>query len=231
MRLAKWCARWRQEDSRIPYLPLSHAGRISVVSNVALRAARGKYIAILADDDVWIDSDKLKKQVAYLEQHSECVVCSGGCRLVNESGERTSDVYKPVSDAAIRKLALRANPIVNSAAMFRRTAGVQYDADLSGFADWEFWLTLGRHGEFYNFRELFVAYRIWGQGGSFVNQRLNAVSALEIVRNHRNNYSGYFQAIWMARLFWLYTFTPGFFRRTLNPHLTRLKKRIFAAPS
>ena len=42
---------WVAKDPRIRYLQLPHDGRIAVVSNAALEAARGRYIAVLDDDD------------------------------------------------------------------------------------------------------------------------------------------------------------------------------------
>jgi glycosyltransferase involved in cell wall biosynthesis len=227
-RTAEVVGAWVARDPRIRYLQLPHAGRIAIVSNSALREARGEYVAILDDDDAWIDPRKLEKQVAYLEQHPECVACAGGYRLVNEKLEKISDMYKPESDDEIRKVALRANPIVNSTAMFRRSVGEEYDPGLSGYADWDFWLKMGHRGGLYNFKELFVAYRIWNKNGSFVNQRSNAVSALKVVARHGRDYPGYSQAIWMVRGFFLYTFLPRFIRTSLNSHLTQLKKRAFA---
>ena len=61
----------------------------------------------------------------------------------------------------MRKVALMANPIANSTAMFRASFNERYDDSLQGFADWDFWLKLGRRGKMYNFRELFLAYRMW----------------------------------------------------------------------
>ena len=114
------CLESGRRRSRVSdYLQLPHAGRIAIVSNSALEAARGKYIAILDDDDRWIDPDKLKKQVAFLDEHPEYVACAGGFTIVNQNDERTADIYKPESDQAMRKVALLANPIANSTAMFR----------------------------------------------------------------------------------------------------------------
>jgi glycosyltransferase involved in cell wall biosynthesis len=42
--------------------------------NRGLEAARGKYVAILDDDDRW-EPTKLEVQIAFLESHSECVGC------------------------------------------------------------------------------------------------------------------------------------------------------------
>jgi glycosyltransferase involved in cell wall biosynthesis len=219
--------RWGAADPRIHYIPLEHVGRIAIVSNTALDAARGLYVAILDDDDAWIDPRKLEKQVQYLEQHPECVACAGGYRIVNDKDVCVEDIFKPESDKEIRDVALRANPIANSTAMFRRDLGERYDPDLRQFADWDFWLKVGMRGKLYNFPEIFLAYRIWNQGSSFVNQRANALSAIRVVRRHKADYPGYKRAILTARAYWLYTYLPVIVRRHANSSLSRLKKRAF----
>jgi glycosyltransferase involved in cell wall biosynthesis len=220
--------KWASADSRIRYISLAHVGRIALVSNAALDAARGRYIAILDDDDAWIDPRKLEKQVRYLDQHPECVACAGGYRIVNEKNVNVEDVYKPESHDMICRVALRANPIANSTAMFRRSVGEMYDPNLSQFADWDFWLRMGKHGKLYNFPEIFLAYRVWNRGSSFVNQRPNALSAIKVVRRYRGDYPGYAQAILTARAYLLYTYLPASLRQYFNSHLSRLKKRIFS---
>jgi glycosyltransferase involved in cell wall biosynthesis len=219
--------KWASVDSRIHYIPLAHVGRISIVSNAALEAARGDYIAILDDDDAWIDPYKLEKQVRYLDQHPECVACAGGYRIIDEKDVHVEDVFKPEFDDTIRHMALRANPIANSTAMFRRSVGEMYDPNLSQFADWDFWLRVGKQGKLYNFPEVFLAYRIWNRGSSFVNQRANALSAIKVVRRYKSDYPGYRRAILAARAYLLYTYLPAIVRRRANSSLSRLKKRMF----
>lgn len=53
--------------------------------------ARGKYIAYLEGDDYWCDSQKLQKQVNFLESHLEYIGCTHKCLIVDETGHPRSN--------------------------------------------------------------------------------------------------------------------------------------------
>lgn len=218
---------WAKKDNRVKYFRIAHTGRIATVSNVALGAARGEFVAIVDDDDWWTDKRKLEKQVAFLDAHPDYVACGGWFVVVNVEGKEIAKVEKPQSDAAIRRIALFANPIANSTVMFRRGIGF-YDETLRQFADWDFWLKVGRKGKLCNLPEYFSAYRMWGGGSSFMFQRQNAKAALHIVRRYRKDYAGFFRAVVLAVLYQCYSYLPLFIRKTLNSLLSRLKKYLFS---
>ena len=53
-----------------------------------LEKAKGKYIAILESDDIWIDSFKLQKQVDLIETNNQCgIVCSNWIVIGSKSEE------------------------------------------------------------------------------------------------------------------------------------------------
>jgi glycosyltransferase involved in cell wall biosynthesis len=225
---AEVIAEWQKKDSRIKYSRIEHAGRISVVSNVALRHARGEFIAILDDDDYWTDPRKLEKQVAFLKAHPDYIACGGWFTTVDGDGKETAKLQKPETDEAIRRIMLFANGIANSSSMFRREPAGFYDETLKGFADWDFFLRLGKLGKLYNFPEYFLAYRMWHKGGSVVDQKKNAAAALVIVHRYRNDYPGYAKAIVLTRLHWLYAQLPLWIRRATHASLSRIKKMLFS---
>lgn len=225
-------AAWQARDNRIKYLRLAHQGRIAVVSNAGLKEARGEYVAILDDDDVWSDPHKLSKQVRFLDAHADHIACGGGMIAIDEAGRELGRFLKPEDDTAIRRVALAANPLINSTTIFRRLVighSALYDESLPQFADWGFWLELGRHGKLHNFQEYFVRYRMWDKSSSFTKQKENARAALVIVRRYKNYYPGFWKAWALASAYRIYVNFPAFVRRTLNPVLSSAKKKAFSA--
>jgi len=74
------------KDERIQYL--RHPENIGMTANVAggFRAAKGKYVTNLHDDDFW-GPEFLQKMVAVLESNPEVVVAFSDHYIVNQAGE------------------------------------------------------------------------------------------------------------------------------------------------
>ncbi len=129
----------------------------------ALLESSGEYIAVLDDDDEWVDSEKLAKQVKYLEENPEVVLCGGGIKKVTSYKLQVTS-YRPEADTQIRKTMLLRNNFFTSTVMFRREVALQvggFKADEDDFAeDYDLWLRLGKLGKMYNFQEPFTAYRV-----------------------------------------------------------------------
>lgn len=227
-------AKWQKKDRRIKYLVIPRCGRIAIVSNFGLQQARGEYIAILDDDDWWINKDKLKRQVDFLDKNSEYVGCGGGAIAIDEKERELFKFLKFEQDKEIKKRALYANPMINSTTLFRRSAAQRvglYDKSLLQFADWDFWLKMGLVGKLYNFQEYFAYYLMWGKGTSFLKQKENAKSGIRIVRRYKNKYPGFNKAIFIYYFYYFYAYIPDFIKKFLNPFLSRLKKVIFSKES
>lgn len=216
-----------KKDLRVRYFGINHTGRISVVSNIGLQEARGEFIAILDDDDWWVDDKKLEKQIEFLDKNKEYIACGGCFVMVDKYGREITRIKKPEDDKSIRRVALFANPIANSTAVFRREIGT-YDETLEQFADWDFWLRAGKKWELYNFPEYFLAYRVWDESSSFAHQRENAKAAIKIISRYRRDYPGFTKAVLLTRLYWFYSFLPAFVRKIFNKILSQTKKRIFS---
>ena len=122
----------------------------------ALLKSAGEYIAILDDDDEWVEADKLKKQTQFLDSHADYVLIGGGIKAGGKLRLR------PESDPQIKSSMLLRNNFFTSTVMFRRDAAIKaggFIYDGVDFAeDYDLWLRLGKKGKMYNFPQVFTAY-------------------------------------------------------------------------
>jgi glycosyltransferase involved in cell wall biosynthesis len=79
----------RLGDSRIIYIYQVHSGLPAVARNTGLRQARGKYIAFLDSDDLWLP-EKLASQVEYMEAHPELGLTFTNAYVFRDSPEQSA---------------------------------------------------------------------------------------------------------------------------------------------
>jgi glycosyltransferase involved in cell wall biosynthesis len=222
---------WVERDPRVRYFHRDRGGNIANACNYGISKARGAYIAILDDDDFWATKDKLARQVAFLEENLDYAGCGAGMTVIDDQGNDLMSYLKPERDDEIKRKALWANPMSHSTTIFRRSVGKSvgfYDESLAGYQDWDLWLKLGRVGKLYNFPEVFTRYTMWSGGGSFLQQRGNALSALKIVHRHRSGYRGFTGAFVFVILHFGYAHLPSTVRKFSFSYLSRMKKTFFA---
>lgn len=79
-----------EEDARIKPVFLERNHHVCYAANEAFRRAEGKYIAPMAQDDLW-KTDKLKRQIQFLETHPYFGLCFTWCDIIDESGRNVND--------------------------------------------------------------------------------------------------------------------------------------------
>jgi glycosyltransferase involved in cell wall biosynthesis len=100
----------------------SNRGQASAI-NLAMRSARGKYVAILDSDDIWT-VDKIEKQVDYLERHPEIGIVYGNGYAIDENGKILYKLIPPGhrEDSDPSRMLLECHFNIPSNALVRRTA-------------------------------------------------------------------------------------------------------------
>jgi glycosyltransferase involved in cell wall biosynthesis len=223
---------WQAKDNRLRYFHRDTPGNVAHALNFGVRQARADFIAILDDDDYWISTTKLSRQVDFLQTHPEYVACGGGAIVIDEKENEQLRYLKPEADAQIRAKILQANPMAHSTTVYRKAVAEKvglYDEGLPGYQDWDMFLKLAHAGKMHNFPEPFMYYTLWGGGTTYSRLRLNAKSAVRIVSRHREDFPGAVTAHALAWSYLFYTYLPAGFRSASFSFLSRLKKRFFSS--
>ncbi len=220
-----------KSDSRIKYyrIPPDKEPGITKYLNYGLNVAKGKYISRLDDDDYWMDNDVLKLQVDFLDTNPDYVAVGGAAIIVNEQGDHVFKYTKYEKDEDIRKNALMANPMVHTAALFRKDVVLSLGGyeDLPYAEDWDLWLKLGKIGKIYNFQKYFTCYLSAGQNTSFIKQRPQSKEILRIIKKYRKDYPNYRKGFLINYTQYIYSFLPNRFKKRFHSFMIYLKRNYF----
>jgi glycosyltransferase involved in cell wall biosynthesis len=231
-RVAAAVRSWVEQDPRVVYLHREKVGNIANALNHGLQAARGEFVAILDDDDAWLDSEKLAKQVTLLRERSDIVVVGGGAIVVDGEGREILRYTRPQDPATCARRALIANPLIHSTVVYRRDVIRElggYDDSLRGYQDWDLFLKVMRRYGVTNLPAFLTYYRVWDGGGSSRKVLGNAWSSVRIVNRHRDAFPRGWTALSASWAYVLFALLPGGIRRRCYQSLTRLKKRLFSS--
>lgn len=76
---------------KVRYIKIENSGGPARPRNVGIKEAKGKYIAFVDDDDLWLPT-KLEKQVAVLDNYSEFGLVHSCCEVIDENGIKTNEI-------------------------------------------------------------------------------------------------------------------------------------------
>lgn len=159
-------------DPRISLEALPENRGACIAMNRAIRRARGRYIAVLNSDDVFLPG-KLSEQVAFLERHAEVGAVFGWPAFIDERGQPFDDArHKDHATflegnrprhAWLRHFFEKGNALCHPTALIRRevydTVGL-YDARLAQVPDLDLWIRLCARFEIHVMQRPMTAFRI-----------------------------------------------------------------------
>lgn len=197
-------------DQRVCYIYKEDKNASEGLNN-GIKASKGKYIAILDDDDFWCNERKIGKQVQFLENHQDYVLVSGGAIAMDEKSREYYRVLPPEVDEEIKKLMLFDCIFPHGATMFRRNIWEEvrgYNEEINFSWDWDLWLRLGKLGKFYNFQEYFLSYLIRKQSRTYYIRRQNTKTNLKLMWRYRNQYPNFWKAYLLGLSCYFCSFFP-----------------------
>jgi glycosyltransferase involved in cell wall biosynthesis len=149
------------DDTRLHVERQSRTG-LTRALNVALARASAPLVARLDADDIALP-ERLQRQVAFLDAHSEVGVVGSAAREIGEDGLEVRVVRPPEDHVALRRALIRRNPMVHSTVTMRRGAVEAvggYDARFAVAQDYDLWMRLVAVTRLANLPEALVVRRL-----------------------------------------------------------------------
>lgn len=188
------------EDLRVRYIKNEINLGIQKTLNKGLKEAQGEYIARIDDDDVWIDKNKLKKQVEFLENNPDHVLVGTGVIVLDEDSKELFRYLLPENDKDIRNKILSKNCFVHSSVMFRKNivfnlGGYNEDEVVKHIEDYDLWLKMGTVGKLANLPIYAVRFTMREGSISSENKIEQFKKIFKLIKNYKKAYPNYYLAL------------------------------------
>lgn len=143
----------QREDERINIFQQNNKGQASA-RNLGAANARGKYIAFLDVDDIWIP-DKLEKQLVLFNKDQKLVLVYNDVEIISdESNKRINDTFsiiKPHNGDVYTKLITNGCFISTIAVLipkyfFDKVGGFKESNEYKYIEDYELWMRISKEG-------------------------------------------------------------------------------------
>lgn len=163
------------KDKRIKYYCLKTNSGAAVARTKAMQLAQGEYMAFCDSDDIWM-MDKLKKQIAFMEQTGHAFTCTA-YEQIDEADKLLGKTIKTIEKTSYNRLLLDC-PVGNSTVMYH--VGVMGKFEVPNIRkrnDDALWLTMLKKEPY-----------IWGMPDVLMRYRIrkNSISSnkLKVVKYH-----------------------------------------------
>lgn len=148
-------------DSRVRYVHQRNDGTKGIgARNHAMLAARGEWIAVLDQDDVWAPT-KLRSQLELAADQTDVGAVFCRVRFIDGAGAVTGQQQGHLPQGDVFHDLLAANRFYASSGIFRRSLlplmGLPHES--VGLADWYLWTSVARHARVCALDDALVDYR------------------------------------------------------------------------
>lgn len=165
-------------DERIRFFKNDRNRGAAYSRNFALREARGRWIAFLDSDDLWMP-DKLEKQIRFMEDNG-CAFSYTNYVEMDEDGNRLSVLWTGPKKIGRFRMCLFNFMGCLTVMYDSKIVGLLQIADLKKRNDYALWIQASKKADAYLLPETLAVYRV-RSGGSITNR---SQSPLRLVKYH-----------------------------------------------
>lgn len=157
-----------EKFEKVKYIKIDNSGGPAKPRNIGIREAKGKYIAFVDDDDLWLPT-KLEIQVAILENNPDFGLVHSCCEVIDENGIKKNEIIgRPGSldvkhgDVSMRMLGnwtlMMPTPIIRKKII--DVVGLFNEQMPAAGEDTEYWTRCAFATKFYYIDEPLAQYRV-----------------------------------------------------------------------
>jgi glycosyltransferase involved in cell wall biosynthesis len=176
-------ASYAAKDARIRLLRQTECGGACVAWNIALREARGEWIAVLDADDLWRPT-RLELQLAVVDADPSIVLVGSEYERIDIHGRPLGNARRAGPEWWLLWQLLFKNIIGgHSQVLYRRETALAcggYRSECKLAEDYQLWVELTRVGGVVCVPEVLMDYRVHDQSASAVNLQVQRMRAADV---------------------------------------------------
>lgn len=173
-------------DKRIKLIKNKENMGITKSLNIAIKAAKGEFIARMDADDIALPQ-RFEKQVEFLTQNPEYIACGTAIKILggNQDGKIIHRTIPDIETFRIYLLFGNYPNISHPTAMFNhmllKKYGIEYDEKCILAQDYKMWVNCSKYAPCYNLDEVLLYYRVHNKAVSVEKQQLQKDIATQII--------------------------------------------------
>ena len=185
-----------EENKNIVYKNNLKKSNVAVARNQWIFLSKWKYIAMLDDDDIWNDTDKIKKQVEFLEKNTDySLVGVNKLYIIDEQWNTKYVMNMRESDTEIRNTILQSCQFAHSGMIFRKEIlEKSWIYNTPWAEDYDLWFRIWKFSKFCNIDSSIMYREYKGSLSQRQNLKLR-IEAFKLFWKYKKYYPNFLKAL------------------------------------
>jgi glycosyltransferase involved in cell wall biosynthesis len=181
---------FKRKRKDVIYIAGHATGRFNFINN--LKAATGKYIALLDGDDYWTDALKLQKQVDFLEANPNFGICFHRVKVFNQQQQMfvEDSITREVNDVTDINELTKDNFIHTPSVMLRNDFKLPRWFKKSPIGDWTLYMIAIKNKKIKKLDDVMAVYRVheksvWSKFSQDIKEEKTKISIKLVIKKVR----------------------------------------------
>ena len=190
--------KYKEIDNRIIYIKNNNNLERSASKNLWVNKSRWKYIAFIDDDDIWVDKDKLNKQLNIIQNNNNIWIVWTNAICINEKWKEIWKFIMNSTNQKIRNKILLTNQFIQSSILLKKDTFLKawwFNEKMNLCEDYDLWLRIWNYADFHNINESCIHYTIRNSNTTLLNQNIMKNISIKLAWENRKFYPNISKAL------------------------------------